>query len=121
MELLIQVSVDPVKPTSLPPGDVIVAFPDGHRWGTFELEHANWRIVHVPGMGQHEADSLCAEEIRTRGHTQKLRERGMTVDVVGLGLTNSPRDPHRHWSASVEAVIEHADFRAASTLKTPVV
>lgn len=119
MELLVQVSVDPVRPTTHPVGDVIWHAPDGHVWGMFEVNHPNWRIVRVPGMSIHEAESLCSPQIPTKRGQKNLHDRGMAVDVAGLGLAATPRDPVRGKLSHVEFIVEHSTFRDASSVKPP--
>lgn len=116
MELLIQVSRDPVRPTVHPVGDVIAAMPDGHLWGREELAHPHWRIVRVPGMTRAEADSLTAPEVPRHGQ-KSLHLRGVTVDVAALGLADQPRAARLVPAMRPELTADRASFRAAVSVK----
>lgn len=120
MELLIQVSHDPDRVTVHDIGDVIVAMPDGHHWGKEELNHPHWRIVRVPSMSQHEAESIVAGEPPTYPTQQGLRLRQFSVDVDALALLDTERIPHRGHGASVELTADHNAFRQALSLKSRV-
>lgn len=41
-------------------GDIVVAMPDGHTWGSAERDTNNFLIVQVPDMCLEEAQALCA-------------------------------------------------------------
>lgn len=117
MELLIQTNVDPVKPTAHPVGDVIWFHDDNHRFGLSEATHPNWRIVRVPGLTLAEAESLVAPQLPTKLGQTNLALRGLTVDVVPLGLIAAPRDTQRGRLSHVEFIIDHVTFMSFVSIK----
>ena len=48
------------------PGDVVVVMPDGHTWGSEELNTEKFAIVKIPGVTPQEVD---AEAVRLYGAT----------------------------------------------------
>lgn len=64
-------------------GDVIVAMPDGHNWGTKEIANPDWRIIRVPDLGDSRAKALVAAE--PLGLSPHPRKRGMRLDLDALG------------------------------------
>lgn len=137
MQLLIvvvdRVHADPVRHAEAPKaGDVIHWWPDGKEWGREEYLNPEWRIVHVPGMTEAEAEALIGMEVPVRPiHEHVLRNRHMTVDIAKAGILSQGKLPrrwaHKAGSYAPERSVERHDcvidletFRAAVSLKAPV-
>lgn len=77
-------------------GDVIVAVPDGHPWGTDERGDPRWVVLCVPTMPLAEGQALATEEPAAPGRLPHTRLFGLDLD-----------SPAAH--ASVKSLVARAD------------
>ena len=94
MELLVFVQ-DKIHPdfylnTKFPKrGDVLVAKPDGWKWGTEELADGRFRIIHALGLAEEDAEILLAPEIdidpKNPSRVLQFRAFKLDLDNVILG------------------------------------
>ena len=76
-EILILARTDlPVDPAIYQRGDPVVVFPDGHLWGTEELNSAKFIIVKIPGVDPETLKSYLArvEQIISPGRTRTIHK-----------------------------------------------
>lgn len=67
-------------------GDVIVAMPDGHPWGSGELGNPDWRILKLPDVSLTEADAMTTEELPAdpQAPSRTLQRRAFSFDIDNL-------------------------------------
>lgn len=107
MELLIDLTGRGEKLLDWQPGDVIVAFPDGHDWTPTERTNPRWKILKCPEMSEAEAASLTAPELpKDLKAATQLQRRQFKVDIAALQT-----------KVDVSKAVPLVEIRAVATLK----
>lgn len=118
MELIVKI-VDrgDELPGSSRAGDVIAIMPDGHKWGSAELENPEWRIIRVP-LTKVECDALLTSiEPETLADVPILRKYKIDFTLLPQKYCDSTTSKSKKDTPVIDATDSLIEFRSAIKIK----